>query len=62
MIMLLLGMSVYMAVIANGSSQPGSMASIGAAAAFIFLFLLFFPTGFLGLKFLYAAEISPLSH
>ncbi|EWG50702.1 hypothetical protein FVEG_09842 [Fusarium verticillioides 7600] len=57
-----LGMGVCMAVVAGGSSQPGNTASVGVAAAFIFLFSLFFPTGFLGLTFLYAAEISPLSH
>ncbi|KAF5578267.1 transcription activator acu-15 [Fusarium pseudocircinatum] len=56
------GMGVCMAVVAGGSSQPGDTASVGVAAAFIFLFSLFFPTGFLGLTFLYAAEISPLSH
>ena len=57
-----LGMGVCMAVVAGGSSQPSSTASVAVAAAFIFLFSLFFPTGFLGLTFLYAAEISPLSH
>ncbi|KAG7421215.1 Sugar transporter STL1 [Fusarium oxysporum f. sp. rapae] len=57
-----LGMGVCMAVVAGGSSQPGNATSVGVAAAFIFLFSLFFPTGFLGLTFLYAAEISPLSH
>ncbi|RBR16036.1 hypothetical protein FVER53590_09842 [Fusarium verticillioides] len=57
-----LGMGVCMAVVAGGSSQPGNTASVGVAAAFIFLFSLFFPTGSLGLTFLYAAEISPLSH
>lgn len=51
-----------MAIIAGGSSQPNNMGAIGAAATFIFLFSLFFPTGFLGLTFLYAAEVSPLSH
>lgn len=56
------GMGMCMAVIAGGSSQFQNMSAIGAAAAFIFLFSLFFPTGFLGLTFLYAAEISPLSH
>ncbi|EDO00394.1 hypothetical protein SS1G_14264 [Sclerotinia sclerotiorum 1980 UF-70] len=30
-------------------------------APFIFMFSLFFPTGFLGLTFLYASEVSPLS-
>lgn len=56
------GMGMCMAVIAGSSSQLHNMSAIGAAAAFIFLFSLFFPTGFLGLTFLYAAEISPLSH
>lgn len=35
---------------------------IGAAATLIFLFSFFSPTGFLGITFLYAAEIAPLSH
>lgn len=56
------GMGTCMAIIAGGSSQPNNPAAIGAAAAFIFLFSFFFPTGFLGLTFLYAAEIAPLSH
>lgn len=54
--------SISMAVIAGGSSQPNNSHAIAAAAAFIFMFSLFFPTGFLGLTFLYAAEIAPLSH
>jgi MFS family permease len=57
-----LGMGICMAVVAGGSSQSSNVGAVGAAAAFIFLFSLFFPTGFLGLTFLYAAEISPLSH
>lgn len=56
------GMGLCMAIIAGGSSQPNNPGAIGAAAAFIFMFSFFFPTGFLGLTFLYAAEISPLSH
>lgn len=51
-----------MAIIAGGSSQPDNPSAIAAAAAFIFMFSFFFPTGFLGLTFLYAAEIAPLSH
>lgn len=51
-----------MAIIAGGSSQPNNTSAIYAAAAFIFLFSFFFPVGFLGLTFLYAAEIAPLSH
>ena len=56
------GMGVCMAVAAGTSSQPNNMAAIGAAAAFIFLFSFFFPIGFLGLTFLYAAEVAPLSY
>lgn len=55
------GMGMCMAVVAGTSSQSGNTAAVGAAAAFIFLFSLFFPVGFLGLTFLYASEISPLS-
>ena len=57
-----LGMGSCMAIVAGTSSQPDNKAAVGTAGAFIFLFSLFFPTGFLGLTFLYAAEISPLSH
>lgn len=56
------GMGLCMAVVAGTSSQSHSTAAVGVAATFIFLFSLFFPTGFLGLTFLYAAEISPLSY
>ncbi|KAF3763326.1 general substrate transporter [Cryphonectria parasitica EP155] len=56
------GMGICMAIIAGGSSQPNNNSAIAAAAAFIFMFSFFFPTGFLGLTFLYAAEIAPLSH
>ncbi|KAK5127315.1 hypothetical protein LTR08_004354 [Meristemomyces frigidus] len=55
------GMGSCMAVVAGTSSQTNNTAAVGAAGAFIFLFSLFFPTGFLGLTFLYASEISPLS-
>lgn len=56
------GMGICMAIIAGGSSQPNNSSAIAAAATFIFMFSFFFPTGFLGLTFLYAAEIAPLSH
>ena len=56
------GMGMCMTIIAATSSQKSNDAAVGAAAAFIFLFSLFFPTGFLGLTFLYAAEISPLAY
>lgn len=62
MIVSALGMGTCMAIVAGTSSQPNNMQAIAAAGAFIFLFSLFFPTGFLGLTFLYASEISPLSH
>lgn len=55
------GMGTCMAIVAGTSSQPANKAAVGVAGAFIFMFSLFFPTGFLGLTFLYASEISPLS-
>lgn len=56
-----IGMGTCMAIVAGTSSQPNNMAAVAVAGAFIFLFSLFFPVGFLGLTFLYASEISPLS-
>ena len=55
------GMGTCMAIVAGTSSQSQNESAVAAAGAFIFLFSLFFPTGFLGLTFLYASEISPLS-
>ncbi|KAI9720322.1 MAG: hypothetical protein M1828_005706 [Chrysothrix sp. TS-e1954] len=55
------GMSCCMGIIAGSSSDSSSTAAVAVASAFIFLFSLFFPVGFLGLSFLYASEISPLS-
>ncbi|TVY82881.1 Sugar transporter STL1 [Lachnellula suecica] len=55
------GMGMCMAIIAGTSSQSNSTSCVIVAAVFIFMFSFFFPTGFLGLTFLYAAEISPLS-
>jgi len=55
------GMGSCMAIVAGTSSQKNNIHAVAAAGAFIFMFSLFFPTGFLGLTFLYAAEISPLS-
>ncbi|KAK5112166.1 hypothetical protein LTR85_011599 [Meristemomyces frigidus] len=62
MIVAAAGMGTCMAIVAGTASQTGNKSAIGAAVAFIFLFSVFFPTGFLGLTFLYASEISPLSH
>lgn len=56
-----LGMGTCLAIVAGTSSQKDNTSAVAAAGAFIFLFSLFFPTGFLGLTFLYASEISPLS-
>lgn len=55
------GMGTCMAIISGTSSQSHNTGAVVAASVFIFMFSLFFPTGFLGLTFLYAAEISPLS-
>jgi hypothetical protein len=62
MIISAFGMGTCMAIVAGTSSDNTNTASVGVAGAFIFLFSLFFPTGFLGLTFLYASEIAPLSH
>jgi hypothetical protein len=50
-----------MAIVAGTSSQSQNTSCVIVAAVFIFMFSFFFPTGFLGLTFLYASEISPLS-
>ncbi|KAM3070848.1 hypothetical protein ACMFMG_009766 [Clarireedia jacksonii] len=55
------GMGSCMAIIAGTSSQTTQLSSVVVAAVFIFMFSLFFPTGFLGLTFLYASEVAPLS-
>lgn len=55
------GMGCCMSVLAGTVSAPQNRAAIIVAGVAIFMFSLFFPTGFLGLTFLYAAEISPLS-
>jgi sugar porter (SP) family MFS transporter len=55
------GMGTCMAIVAGTASQSSNRAAAGTAGGFIFMFSFFFPTGFLGLTFLYASEISPLS-
>ncbi|TGO51387.1 hypothetical protein BCON_0162g00090 [Botryotinia convoluta] len=55
------GMGSCMAIIAGTSSQITNTSCVIVAAVFIFMFSLFFPTGFLGLTFLYASEVAPLS-
>lgn len=56
-----LGNGICMAVIAGCSSQQQSKGALGVAVLFVFLFFFFLPVGFLGVTFLYAAEVSPLS-
>lgn len=54
------GMGTCMAIVAGAASQAPNVTCVSVASAFLFLFSLFFPVGFLGLTFLYASEISPL--
>jgi sugar porter (SP) family MFS transporter len=61
MIFASIGMGCCMTILAGTVSQPQNQAAIIVAGVALFMFSLFFPTGFLGLTFLYAAEISPLS-
>lgn len=56
------GMGTCMAIIAGTIGETQSTACLGVATAFLFLFSLFFPVGFLGMTFLYASEISPLTY
>ena len=53
------GMSLSMAVLAATTSQNGTGAGI-VAAAFLFIFNTFFAIGWLGMTWLYPAEIVPL--
>ncbi|KAJ7171734.1 putative MFS sugar transporter [Mycena crocata] len=55
------GMGMCMAVIAGCTSHPDDQSAVHAAIAFIYLFSTFFVTGYLGLTFLYASEVAPLS-
>lgn len=56
-----IGMGTCMTIVAGTASQAPDTSCISVASAFLFLFSLFFPVGFLGLTFLYASEISPLT-
>jgi hypothetical protein len=55
------GMGMCMALIAGCTSHPENHTAVHAAIAFVYLFSLFFVTGYLGLAFLYSSEIAPLS-
>ncbi|KAL1963022.1 hypothetical protein VTN77DRAFT_8770 [Rasamsonia byssochlamydoides] len=54
-----LGMSVSMICLAICVSHISAPAAGKAAVFFLFLYMSFFPLGFLGANFLYSAEISP---
>lgn len=54
-----IGMAVSFAGLAGTVSDINNKAAGGAAVFFLFLFMAFFPLGFLGANFLYAAEIAP---
>ena len=55
------GMGLCMALIAGLTSHPTDHQAVHGAIAFVYLFSLFFVTGYLGLAFLYSSEIAPLS-
>ncbi|KAF7306361.1 MFS sugar transporter [Mycena indigotica] len=55
------GMGLCMALIAGLTARPADTAAVHAAIAFVYLFSTAFVTGFLGLAFLYSAEIAPLA-
>lgn len=56
-----LGNGISMLVIAVTSAYLGSTVAQGFGCLFVFLFFLFFPVGFLGVTFAYAAEVAPNS-
>lgn len=53
------GMSASMAILAGTTSHPSSSTGV-AAATFLFIFNTFFAIGWLGMTWLYPAEIVPL--
>ncbi|KAL9090289.1 MAG: hypothetical protein Q9165_005321 [Trypethelium subeluteriae] len=56
-----IGMGLCMAILSGATSHPANHEAVHAAIAFVYLFSLFFVTGYLGLAFLYSSEIAPLS-
>ena len=56
------GMGCCMAIIAGTLSRQSSETVDIVSVTFIFIFNFFLGVGFLGLPFLFAAEVSPLSH
>ncbi|KAK1761581.1 sugar transporter [Echria macrotheca] len=57
-----IGMGVCLATMAGTTAVAHNTAAMGVAVTAIFMFSFFFPIGFLGIPFLYAAEMAPLSH
>jgi hypothetical protein len=53
--------NLHIRIIAGGTSHPSNHEAVHAAIAFVYLFSLFFVSGYLGLAFLYSSEIAPLS-
>ncbi|GAB7345827.1 hypothetical protein MBLNU457_4084t1 [Dothideomycetes sp. NU457] len=56
-----IGMSISMAILAGTTSDPSNTAAGYAAVVFLFIFNTFFAIGWLGMTWLYPAEITPLS-
>ena len=54
------GLGACMAILAGTTAFPNNPSAARAAVAFLFLFNLIFPIGFLGIPFLYATEVAPL--
>ncbi|KAK6381465.1 hypothetical protein LTS17_004523 [Exophiala oligosperma] len=61
MVVSAIGMGCCMTIMTGTVSVPADKGAQIVSALMIFLFSMFFPTGFLGLTFLYASEIAPLS-
>ncbi|KAJ9642183.1 hypothetical protein H2204_002552 [Knufia peltigerae] len=55
-----IGMGCCMAIAAGTASYPDNCAAIIVAGICLFMFSFFFPIGFLGLPFLYSAEVAPV--
>ncbi|KAK6382024.1 hypothetical protein LTS17_003909 [Exophiala oligosperma] len=55
-----IGMGCCMAIAAGTASYPDNCAAIIVAGICLFMLSFFFPIGFLGLPFLYSAEVAPV--
>ena len=56
-----LGMGTCMSIVAGTAPHPDNHAAIVVAGVFIYIFSFFLSIGYLGLTFLYATEVAPLS-